>query len=308
MLNLRSYDLNLLVIFKAVMVRRSVAGAAEQVGLSPSAVSHALARLRVMLNDELFIRTSKGLEPSSRAIELFDEIETGLAHIANAIQLQQRFVPQEAERVFSMQIADYVSGLLLPPLAQRLSSEAPRASVEVIPFLVNNKPMEVQADVQIRFTPGGDVPTVARSRRLLSDKFIVVMRNDHPATQQDMTAELYADLTHVKLSQAATGTTMIDDALADRGLKRRVAMTVPSWFDMPEIIERTDMIAIVPRRWAQVDARIARLSNAPLPLEEIGFSIDLFWDVHRDRDPGQKWFREIITEIFSQEHGAFEVA
>nr|WP_212526123.1 LysR family transcriptional regulator [Actibacterium sp. MT2.3-13A] len=300
-MNLRRFDLNLLVIFQAIILRRSVAGAAGQIGLSPSAVSHALARLRIMLNDELFLRTPTGLEPTARALELYEEIETGLSHISTAIELQHRFDPARSERIFSMRIADYVGGILLPRLSERLCREAPGVSVQVLPFSVAEEQVTDSADVQIMFTPNDQHQNEARSKRLLTDRFMVVMREDHPAASQEMTAELYASLKHVKLSMAATGTKLIDDALARRGLRRQVVMTVPSWFDMPEIIEKTDLVAIVPSSWPQADARLARLHSVALPLEEVSFSIDLCWDVRRERDPGQRWFRTLISEIFSEE-------
>lgn len=298
--NLRNFDLNLLVIFQAVIARGSVVGAAHQVGLSPSAVSHAVARLRVMLNDELFHRTSQGLQPTARALEICGEVSVGLSHIANAIELQHKFEPGTTERVFTLQIADYVSGMLLPRLAKRLRSEAPGVSAEVVPFSVDEGSPPDNVDVQVRFTLGDLRPTVARNQRLLTDRFIVVMRPDHPAAREEMTVELYATLKHVRLSPTAIGTTIVDDVLARRGLKRRVVMTVPGWFDMPEIVENTDMVAIVPSRWPLADARLAKLHSVPLPLDEVRFAIDLCWDVRRERDPGQKWFRSLIAQIFDE--------
>lgn len=300
-MNLRSFDLNLLVIFQAIMLRRSVVRAGEQVGLSPSAVSHALGRLRVMLNDELFARGPAGLEPSPRALELYAEIEQGLAHISSAIEAQHRFDPARSERVFTMQITDYVSGFLLPRLTERLCREAPGVSVQVLPFSVNDEPRSDAADLQLRFTTSEPQQLGARSLRVLTDRFIVVMRADHPAVGQPMTPELYAALKHVKLSPAATGTTIVDDALARRGLRRRVVMTVPGWFDMAEIVERTDLVAVVPRRWPAADARLAKLHSVPLPLEEVAFSIDLCWEVRRERDPGQRWLRNLIAGLFAED-------
>ncbi|MEQ6250971.1 LysR family transcriptional regulator, partial [Sulfitobacter sp. HNIBRBA3233] len=136
-MNLRNFDLNLLVIFRAIMNQGSIAGAAEEIGLSPSAVSHALARLRVMLNDELFFRTAGGVRPTDRARELYADIERGLGFISTAISLQHQFVPAQAERVFTMQVADYVSAFLLPRLAERLQVEAPGVSIDILPFTIS---------------------------------------------------------------------------------------------------------------------------------------------------------------------------
>ncbi|MDZ7709513.1 MAG: LysR family transcriptional regulator [Roseovarius sp.] len=298
MVNLRNFDLNLLVIFRAIMHRGSIAGAAEEIGLSPSAVSHALSRLRVMLNDELFFRTADGVRPTDRARELSTDIERGLGFISTAISLQHQFVPSEARRVFTMQVADYVSGFLLPRLAERLQVEAPGISIDILPFSISPESVWDRVDMQVRLTPGRLQPEMVRSQRLLADEIVVLMRHDHPRANDPMTAELYAGLAHVKLSQSATGTTVIDDALAARGLERHMAMTVASWFEIPDIVANSDLIAIAPRRLFSLDPRLRNLKASPLPLEEVVFSFDLCWDLRTEREPGQKWLRKVVSDVF----------
>lgn len=300
MVNLRNFDLNLLVIFRAIMARGSIAGAAEEIGLSPSAVSHALARLRVMLNDELFFRTADGVCPTDRARELSADIERGLGFISTAISLQHQFVPSEAKRVFTMQVADYVSGFLLPRLAERLQVEAPGVSFDILPFSISTESVWDRVDMQVRLTPGRLQPEMVRSQRLLADEIVVLMRRDHPRANDPMTAELYAELPHVKLSQSATGTTVIDDALAARGLERHMAMTVASWFEIPDIVAKSDLIAIAPRRLFSLDPRLRNLKASPLPLEEVVFSFDLCWDLRTEREPGQKWLRKVVSDVFKE--------
>lgn len=300
MMNLRKFDLNLLVIFRAIMTRGSIAGAADEVGLSPSAVSHALARLRIMLNDQLFHRTADGVEPTERAKEISQEVERGLGFISSAISLQHQFVPTEANRVFTMQITDYVSGFILPRLAERLQKDAPGVSVDILPFSISSDSVWDRVDVQIRLTPGRLQPEQVRSQRLVADDIVVLMRPDHPDAHKPMTADLYAALPHVKLSQSATGTTVIDDVLAARGLERHMAMTVSSWFDIPDIVANSDLIAIAPRRLLQLDPRLKHLHSAPLPLDEVVFSFDLCWDLRTEREPGQQWLRKLISELFQE--------
>ncbi len=300
MVNLRKFDLNLLVIFRAIMTRGSIAGAADEVGLSPSAVSHALARLRIMLNDQLFHRTADGVEPTDRAKELSIEVERGLSFISTAISQQHQFNPTEANRIFTMQVTDYVSGFILPRLAERLQKEAPGVSVDILPFSISPDSVSDRVDLQIRLTPGRLQPEQVRSQRLVADDIVVLMRPDHPDAGKPMTAELYAALPHVKLSQSATGTTVIEDALAERGLERHMAMTVSSWFDIPDIVANSDLIAIAPRRLLQLDSRLVQLKAAPLPLEEVVFSFDLCWDLRTEREPGQQWLRKLICLLFEE--------
>lgn len=299
-MNLRKFDLNLLVIFQAILKTKSVVAAAEQVGLSPSAVSHALARLRTMFNDELVHRTSRGLEPTERAMALAMEIEAGLARIADAIEGQHVFNPTTAERVFTMHIADYVSGMFLARLATRLRAEAPRVSVEVLPFATGPEAEKLAADVQVRFTPDEKALPTARVERLITGRFVVIMRPGHPAASGELTPESYAALDHVRLSPSAIGTRMVDEALARRGLKRRIVMSALNWFDLPQIVESTDLVAILPDNADITAGRIAGLVTKELPLPEVTFTIDLAWDARRDRDPGQQWLRSLIREILHE--------
>ena len=197
-----------------------------------------------------------------------------------------------------MQVADYVSGFLLPRLAERLQVEAPGISIDILPFSISPESVWDRVDMQVRLTPGRLQPEMVRSQRLLADEIVVLMRHDHPRANDPMTAELYAGLAHVKLSQSATGTTVIDDALAARGLERHMAMTVASWFEIPDIVANSDLIAIAPRRLLSLDPRLRNLKASPLPLEEVVFSFDLCWDLRTEREPGQKWLRKVVSDVF----------
>lgn len=308
MVNLRDFDLNLLVIFKSIMEQQSISKAANELGLSPSAVSHALGRLRDMLNDQLFYRTAKGLEPTDRAREILAQVEHGLSHLSNAIGSQQQFVPRDSNRVFSMQIANYVSGFFLPSFARRIREEAPNITIDILPFSISTESVWDQVDVQIRLTPGRLKPKAVRSQRLMADDVVVLMRPDHPSASEPMTAELYASLSHVKLSQSSTGTTVIDDALAQRGLQRHSALIVSSWDTIPDLLLTTDLIAIAPRQLLNLDPRLKHLKSVPLPLEEVVFSFDLCWDHRSEKESGHQWLCQTIVEVFNAQIDRIENA
>jgi DNA-binding transcriptional LysR family regulator len=303
MVKLRDFDLNLLVIFTNIMEHRSITKAANELGLSPSAVSHALGRLRTMLNDPLFYRTAKGLEPTDRAKEILVQVEDGLSHLSSAISSQQQFVPGESTRVFSMQVADYVSGFFLPSFSSRIRQEAPNITIDIVPFSISTESVWDRVDVQIRLTPGRLKPKLVRSRRLMADDIVVIMRPDHPSAGEPMTPELYASLPHVKLSQSSTGTTVIDDALAERGLQRHSALIVSSWDTIPDLLMKTDMIAIAPSHLLSLDPRLKHLKSAPLPLEEVVFSFDLCWAESSEKESGHRWLCETIVEVFNSQVG-----
>ncbi|HET8850864.1 MAG TPA: LysR family transcriptional regulator [Marinobacter sp.] len=302
MVNLRDFDLNLLVIFSNIMEQRSISKVASELGISPSAVSHALGRLRVMLNDQLFYRTAKGLEPTDRAREIIVQVESGLSHLSSAITAQQKFDPAESRRVFSMQVADYVSGFFLPSFARRIREEAPYVTIDILPFSISTEISGWdRVDAQIRLTPGRLKPKAVRSKRLMADDVVVLMRPDHPSAAEPMTPELYARLPHVKLSQASTGTTVIDDALAERGLQRHSALIVSSWDIIPDLLLKSDLIAIAPSQLLALDPRLKALKAAPLPLEEVVFSFDLCWDQNSEKESGHQWLCQTIVDVFQSE-------
>ena len=137
-----------------------------------------------------------------------------------------------------MQVADYVSGFFLSSFTSRIRQEAPNITIHILPFSITTDSVWDRVDVQIRLTPGRLKPKEVRSKRLMLDDVVVIMRPDHPYASEPMTPELYASLPHVKLSQSSTGTTVIDDALAERGLQRHSALIVSNWDTIPDLVFR----------------------------------------------------------------------
>jgi DNA-binding transcriptional LysR family regulator len=299
--NLRSFDLNLLVIFQAIATQRSVIGASEQVGLSPSAVSHALARLRMMFNDELFYRSPNGLQPTQRALEICKEIALGLSHISNAIESQNSFEPSQDDRSFTIQVSEYVQEFLVPRLICFLRRTAPRIAVQITPCTVGVGGIEAAVDMQIRPPSEQTDPATMRMRPLATDRFMVVMSANHHAARASMDVELFAGLDHVVVSQTPTCAGVVDEALGRRGLRRRIAMSVPNAQALPDIVAQTDLVAIVPCRRLADDGRFGRLASAPLPLDDVEFALALHWDGRRDRDPGNRWLRQVVARIFAED-------
>jgi DNA-binding transcriptional LysR family regulator len=294
--NLRSIDLNLLVTFEAVLAERSVSAAAERLGLTQSAVSHALRRLRTTFGDQLLVRTSDGMEPTPRALQIAAVVSEALGQISQVIDEQKGFDPQVSERSFTLRVSEYVAPFLLPTLCSRLRREAPRLTLRVAHF----DPREAEGRIgpdEIHVRTASLAPPAAASvgRRLLEDEFIVLMSRTHPQAGRPMTLERYLELPHMKVAAAALGTNMIDDALGIRGLRRNVVLTVPSWFEMRGVIAGTDLVAAMPRRWAGDPAFSEGCVWQHLPLEEVVFAVDLRWRVRDARDPGHRWLRELIA-------------
>lgn len=300
-MNLRSIDLNLLVVFDAIIRERSVTTAANRLAMTPSAVSHALGRLRVILNDEIIRRTPRGFEPTPRALQLAALLGEGLKTIEWAIEDQKSFEPLRSKRAFTLHVSDYVGVFLLPALCERLRKEAPNVKLTVERLSINPErtdPGEIQ--LRVGWMPR---PYEYRRKQVFEDEFVVVMRRDHEAAHRPLSLEAYIGLPHLKVSPTAIGTSMIDDALAKRGHTRNVIVTVANWFEVAPIVERTDLVAVVPRRWAAIDRRMSHLVRYPLPLDDVKFTVDQCWHPSNDRDPGHRWFRSLIADIFREAQG-----
>jgi DNA-binding transcriptional LysR family regulator len=297
-MNLRSIDLNLLVILEALVEERSVTKAAQRVGISQSATSHALRRLRITFQDELLVRTGDGMSPTAIALSLANAIGGSLHDIEQAVQGGRSFDPATSTHAFKMRVSDYATMYLLPRLCQRLRQSAPSTRLEVKHFDQNAIDQKVtNEEVQVRLALNATGGDETYRVRLLEDRFVVVMNSDNPARNSKFTLTNYLELDHLKVSIGGVGTNVIDDELARSGRKRKIAMTVPSWLGMQQVIETTDLVAVVPQHWMRADG-FRKFIAFPLPIGDISLSIDLVWLARDDKDLAQRWFRELIKDIF----------
>jgi DNA-binding transcriptional LysR family regulator len=296
----RSLDLNLLAMLEALVAERSVSGAAVRLGLTQSAVSHALRRLRATFNDELFVRSSKGMEPTLRAIEIADATRSALENIGIAIDRSATFDPATAARSFNLRISEYVSGHLLQRLCPALRKLAPGIRINAAHFTGEPREDDIIGDeIHVRLGRSSRQPRQDNRLRVLEEQFVVLMSRKNPARVRKMTLPFYASLTHVKVA-GTIGTNVIDEALKIRGLRREIAYQVPSWRDARHIVGATDLVAAIPARWALDRDSARRCSVAPFPLHDVTFAIDLEWHSRSNRDPAHAWLRSLIAEQFQQ--------
>jgi DNA-binding transcriptional LysR family regulator len=295
-MNLRSIDLNLLVIFDALMAERNITRAARKIGITPSAMSHALRRLRDTFNDELLERTARGMVPTQRAIEFWTSVRAALQHMQRAIDQQLEFDPRTSERSFTVRISDYLVQCAVPRLCARVRAEAPHTTL-IVDYLLGNEPgSDNPGDIQIRVCADDWGPEY-RQQRLLLNRFVVAMRRDHPAAGREMTLDVYLSLPH--LTASSVGARMIDDRLARAGLSRRIALTIPSLAAVTSILEHSDLCALLPEQWLKLYCEPGRLATAPPPIADTEFTLDMIWRRQDDGDAGQRWLRQLIVEEFA---------
>ncbi len=305
-IDLSRVDLNLLVLFDAVMAERHVGRTAGRLSLSPSAVSHGLGRLRRLLDDPVFQRTPKGVVPTARALELAGPVGRLLADARAIVAVARPFDARTTSREFTIGAPDGATTLFLLPLLTRLRREAPGIDLRLRQLLppgthrTQEPPWQaafVELDargIDLAVGPFDDVPARFDVQSLGEEDFVIVSRPGHPfAIAPGLQTYCAAD--HLVVSQAGDARGFVDDALARRGLERRVALTVPSFFMSLALVSATDLIAAVPRRFARAHAKQAGAVVTEPPLLLPRFVIRTVVTRAARADAGLLWLRDAVA-------------
>lgn len=277
-IDLTRVDLNLLVVFEALMQERHVGRAAHRLSLSQSATSHALGRLRDLFGDPLFVRHPRGIAPTLRGRELDQPVALALTQLRQLFQPATPFDPATLQRTFTIAMHDYALAVLMPAVAARLQRQAPGVNVRCI-SLHPARVIDALDRGELDCALGGFIGIHAdRVRRLplFTDRFVGVARRGHPRVRDgQMALADFVSVPHVLMSPDGTAYGDIDDALASLGLARRIAMTVPNFLALAPVIGTSDMLGVLPERLALRAASGAPMSapmtvfDLPLALEPI---------------------------------------
>lgn len=296
-MNLRAIDLNLLVLFDALIAMRSVRRAGEMVGLSQSATSHALDRLRKLLGDELLVRTAAGMEPTPRALSLAGPLRLALQDIQTALA-PDRFEPAEAEIGLTIAVETHETIVVLPMLVEEVRREAPGMVLTVksgsLEDILNGVD---QGRVDVAIGLFKNLPDRFMTCRLLSDAHACVVRADHPLRRSPLTLERYLDAPHLLISMSGGTTNAVDDALAGQGLRRRIAMQMPHGLAAVVALSRSDMITSVTRGVARLFAETAPVAMLELPFAVPDSIFRLVWNRRFHADPARMWLRRKLVAI-----------
>lgn len=298
-MDLKQLDLNLLLVFNQLLAERSVSGAARALGLSQPAVSNALARLRKAMGDELFLRTSRGMEPTPRATQLAEPVAAALQLLQGALRQDQGFDPATSSRAFTIGMTDIGEIYFLPTLMDALAEAAPGVTVSTVRNTAVQLKDEMETghvDLALGLLP--QLRTGFFQRRLFTQRYVCLMRQGHPLDRRRIGLREFSAAEHLVVVSAGTGHGVVEDELARQGIERRVRLTVPHFVAVGHILAGTDMIATVPERLAQ---RMAgpfglRWLSHPAPLPEIG--IHLLWHARLHREPANQWLRQLIATRF----------
>lgn len=292
------YDLNLLPIFAALMEERSVTRAADRVGMTQPAVSNALARLRNMLQDQLFVRERYGLQPTAIALELAPVIAEALAKLDDAVLGQQDFDPTMAERVLTIAPNGYVEFVLVPAIVARLQVVAPGIKLRLTPY--GNDLTEtgvVSGTTALVLGRIVDPPDNLVVQHVMDEGLACIVREGHPEISSSITREQFERLKHVNVVPPGRMRAGLFQALSQQQLKRDVAISVTNFFAVAEMVAVTDYCATLPKLICQRLAHDARLKVLPAPVDLGTFPVGMAWHVRYRHDTAHRWLRALISEV-----------
>ena len=313
-LPLRNLDLNLLKVFDAVMLERNVTRAADRLSMTQPAASNALRRLREATQEELFLPTSTGVVPTDHAQALWPIIRGALRN------LQEAFAPQDFdarsdERHFTLAMADATAALFVPVLLDALQREQARVDLRVVDLRTRDpRPMleQGEADAAVGFFPDvrgalaaeGDI-ALTRLEHLYTCQYRCVMRRDHPlAADGALTLDAYCAADHLRVNFAGRPRGFVDEALALRGRSRRVMLTVSQFSTAGSVVQRSDLLTVLPRSFVPATGFALELAVRELPFVLPEINVGLLWHRRHEQDTAQRWLRNTLSRAAAAVAGA----
>ena len=294
---LRKADINLMVVFEALMLERNVTRVAEKLFLGQPTISSALNRLRTLFNDPLFIRVGHRMEPTARALAILRELQPAMDVISGAVSRAKEFDPATSCDVFRIGLSDDAEFGLFPPLLRQLQEEAPgivvvvrRANYLLMPTLL------ASGEISVGVSYTTDLPANAKRKKLRDIPCKVLRGDNRPGP---LTLDEYCERPHAMVSFSGDLSGNIDVDLAKVGRSRRVVLGVPQFSGLRALLAGTEMIATVPdyAACALVEGCALRAEDPPFPIDAAQLS--MAWSGVHDNDPAERWLRSRISQFMS---------
>ncbi len=300
-MNLSDKDLNLFVVFDVIYTERNLTKSGEVLGITQPAVSNALSRLRENFNDELFVRTSKGMVPTPVAENMVNDIRQALDLIRNSISESESFNPKTANATFRISIGDTSEYRLLPQLIKNISNSAPGVDVESYLTPRTETPKELAAgNIDFAIDPPIHSDPNLRNKKIYQDDYVLVVNKKHPiAKKKKISLEDYLNLSHIHISKRASGLGHVDTTLNRLGLTRRIALKAQHFLVAPYIIDQSNLAMTTIKSFS----RGRELKVFQLPFKINPLVLHLYWHVNKDMDPANKWMRELILNTYGKIQG-----
>jgi DNA-binding transcriptional LysR family regulator len=264
-------------------------------------MSNALSRLRALLGDPLFMRTSAGMRPTPFAQQLAAPVQQALDLIRASFSQRAGFDPRTSDRIFRLQLTDVGEIAFLPPLLERLQRDAPGIRVETQHLPqdeVSDALASGEVDLALGFLP--ELSQGVVQRRLFRDRYVCLVRADHPRIGSRLTLAQFLGSTHVLVSSRGSAHEIVEQTLRNQGLVRRIALRVPHFTVVPMILARTDHMVIVPEGLVRAITPFGRFKALKPPVDIPALDVKVHWHERFDRDPGVSWLRGVLIDLYAE--------
>ncbi|HVZ45742.1 MAG TPA: LysR family transcriptional regulator [Ramlibacter sp.] len=294
-------DLNLVRVFVTIYEARSVTRAAERLALTQPTLSHALARLREAYGgDSLFRRAAGRLVPTSVGEQLYQRFSQALASIDSTLEPRQRFIAAQSTRRFRIAMSDVGALSFTSALLRQIQSRAPRVEIDI--EKIGEQVADDLALGRLDAVVGNQPALLAStsSAPLFRERYVCVMSVHHPTIRQKLTLAQFVASRHIMVVTPTRGNQLIDEALAERKLARKVVARVPHFMNLPQLLDHTDLLVLVPNRVAQMYVRLGGIKALPLPIAVPEFEVRVHWHVRNESSKAHQWLVEQITAALGQ--------
>lgn len=294
---LSSIDTHLLVTLDALLQEESVHGAARRIALSPSATSHALARLRELFGDPLLVRAGRRLRRTPRAEALAPRVREVVSAMEALFQPPESFTPGTLERTFELLTTDHIEFVLMRRLDTVLTAEAPRVRLHSRPIVPDAAAELRNGTVDLAYGTFRSLPDDILQEALFTDRFVTLVRAGHPVLRGPFTLKRFVELDHVLVAPRGTAVGTVDALLAERGLKRRVTRVLGSFLPAPFLVAQSDAVVTMSARLAEPLVPLLGLKVLEPPLPVQPYTLCHIWHRRNDADPAHAWFRGLTARV-----------
>ncbi|MEI7496467.1 MAG: LysR family transcriptional regulator [Betaproteobacteria bacterium] len=300
-MDIRSLDLNLLVVFDAMLKHKNVTKAAVAIKLSQPAMSAAIARLRAIFDDPLFVRTGAGMVPTPKAQALSPSIRLVVQTIQTEILLPRNFDPSRSDRTFTLVTPDIAEVNFLPLLLLKLAEKSPYINLKTLAM-----PREVAADSLETGSADmaiGYFPDLHRAgffqQKLITSSHVCLVQKKHPDVGEKLSMTQFIEASHVVVKPDGREH-VFEQFLQSKGIKRRVVVELSHFMSLLPIIETSNFIATVPKDLANFFVRHGEVRYVPTPMKSPTIDVHLFWHQRFHKDSAHIWLRQVINQLFNQ--------
>jgi DNA-binding transcriptional LysR family regulator len=294
-----SIDIRLLMVFDAIHKTRSVTAAAEALDLGQPAVSVALSKLRHHFGNPLFVRTSHGMEPTPFSEGLVQPVRSVLEALDLVLGYSSEFDPASSERIFRICMTDISQLVLLPRLWETLRLTAPGIRIEIIPMSSDTARLleSGEADLAVGFIPQLEAGFYQQS--LFMQSFVCIVGQDHPRITDQLSLAQFEAEDHAVISSSGAAPTMLEREIGRLGIKRRIALKIPSFLSAAFVIEHTDLLLTIPRRLGDVLQGRGAFRILPVPFALPDYEVKQHWHERYHHDEGNRWLRRLVSRLLT---------